>query len=416
MRLYPALLATFYLAAYPWLARRYREGFDERRGIYDKLTIPEGRRPLWVHAVSVGEVQSASPLLRLARETAGDMPLLLSTVTATGRQMADRILDGVTDGHVYYPWDVSWIVRRALEALRPRCYVAVETEIWPGLLEALGRRDVPAFLVNGRLSEHSFRRMSRWPSFWREAYGFFERILVRADDDMERFLALGIAPEKLHLTGDLKIDALLHRHRRADLTRVRQVTAGEGPLFVAGSTHEGEEAIVLEAFRRLRLIAPSARLAVVPRHPERASSVLSLCREAFPSSLLSQRRAGWDILIVDQVGLLFELYGVAVSAFVGGSLVPRGGQNLLEPACWGLPLSHGPHMEDFALSARDLARAGVAHVVEDAAEMARFWMRSLDDAFQSRAAEGAGAFFEAQGGAASRVWSFMEPYLNQNRR
>lgn len=416
MSLYSACVATLYLAAYPWLARRYREGFDERRGLYGDLSFLSGRRPLWVHAVSVGEVQSALPLLRTARRAVGDTPLLLSTVTTTGRRMGMRLLDGVVDGQVYYPWDVPWIVDRALDALDPLLYAAVETEIWPGLLAALKRRSVPAFLVNGRLSEGSFRRMSRWPSFWRKAYGLFEAVLVRADDDMERFLRLGVAPDRLHLVGDFKVDALLDRHDRADLSDLRRELAGEGPLFVAGSTHEGEEEVVVEAFRLLRQTVPRARLVVVPRHPERAPAVRALCGKGFSSFLMSQRGAGWDILVVDQVGVLFDLYGLASGAFVGGSLVPRGGQNLLEPACWALPVAHGPHMEDFAVAARDLARFDVARTVTDPVQLARFWRDCLDGDLAAEASAGSKGYFAARGGAASRAWTQMEPYLSQNRR
>jgi 3-deoxy-D-manno-octulosonic-acid transferase len=416
MRLYPALLSALYLAAYPWLARRYREGFDERRGLYGPSFPRDLQRPLWVHAVSVGEVQSASPLLRVIRGDEPERGLLLSTVTVTGRQMARRLLEEIIDGHVYYPWDVPWIVRRALERIDPGLYCAVETEIWPGLLEELRRRRVPAFLVNGRLSDRSFRRMSRWPAFWRRAYGLFEKILVRADDDLDRFRSLGIAADKLELIGDLKIDALLDRHRNVSLGPVRELLCGKGPLFVAGSTHEGEESIVIEAFSLLRREIPTARLVLAPRHPERAPALMERIGEApFSSCLLSQRRAGWDILVVDQVGLLFELYGLAESAFVGGSLVPRGGQNLLEPACWNLPLCHGPHMEDFSLAAADLKEVGVARTVVDGPSLARFWKDSLDGNLRRSVAKRAQAFFDTRGGAASRAWRFMKPYL-ENRR
>ena len=415
MRLYSALVAALYLAARPWLAHRYREGFDERRGLYGDLSFLAGRRPLWVHSVSVGEVQSALPLLRVARRSLDETPLLLSTVTATGREMARHLLEGVIDGHVYYPWDAPWIVDRALDGLDPALYVAVETEIWPGLLAELKRRHVPAFLVNGRLSEGSHRRMARLPAFWRRAYGLFEKILVRADDDMERFLSLGLAADRLHLVGDLKVDALVDRHDRADLAGLREALGG-GPLFVAGSTHEGEEAIVVEAFGLLRRSVPEARLVLVPRHPERASALRSLCGGTLRPCLMSQREAGWDILVVDQVGFLFELYGIASGAFIGGSLVDRGGQNLLEPACWALPLAHGPHMEDFSVAARDLARLGVARTVTDGAQLAQFWLDCLRGPLAEEARAGSRRYFAVQGGAASRAWAEIEPYLSHNRR
>ncbi len=417
--LYGGLLSLVYPILYPYLAKRYRIGFDERRGIYDPAALASfaEARPLWLHAVSVGEVQSAAPFVRRARRSGCDIPMVLSTVTPTGRAMAYRIMEGLFQRHIYYPWDVPHLVRRALEAVRPRAYMAFETEIWPEFLKALRRRHVPAILVNARLSERSFKRCRKWPSFWRRIYELFELILVRAHDDMDRFRALGLNEEKLVFVGDCKVDALKDRRDVADLSPYRHWKEGNRPLFLAGSTHEGEEGVVLAAFARLREQHPGARLVIAPRHPERAFSVLQEVREnGFSCGCLSESPSDWSILVVDRVGVLFNLYGVADGAFVGGSLVPRGGQNILEPACWGVPVQHGPHMEDFALADGELLQLGAASVVRDEVELAGRWLESLRPEVRQRAQKAGGVYFSRWGGASSLAWSLAEKHIEDHTR
>jgi len=352
----------------------------------------------------VGEVQSAWPLLKiLAREGAGPEGILLSTTTTTGREMAYRVAGGLFHEHLYYPWDIPWIVRRALDTVRPRAFAVIETEIWPLMLDELRERGIPAILVNGRFSDKTAGHIRSHLSFWRRVYRSFSLLLVRSEADRALLLDIGLEERKVRVTGDCKIDAILLRKEEADLGWARSIVGG-GPVFLAGSTHPGEEEIVLEAFRLLKAKVPEARLIIVPRHPERSAQVLGFAGQAGPSALLTEvegvGKTPWEVLVADRIGVLFDLYGVADGAFVGGSLVDRGGQNIMEPAVFGIPLSHGPFMRDFREASDSLGEKGVSTVVRCAGEMAAHWLKCLEPGTKKAAREGAELFFSASSGAA----------------
>lgn len=381
----------------------------------------------------MGEAQSAWPLLHALRSAGHEIeavsvpteernrfPVLLSTTTTTGKEMAFRLADGLFERHIYYPWDIPRIVNRALDAIRPRGYAVMETEIWPNMLFSLARRGVPAFLVNGRFSERTARTMRKHPSFWRMVYDCFTLLLVRSETDKETLLSLGVPAERVRITGDCKVDALLLRRRNARLGPlealfgVRRGNSPHGdattpserqPLFLAGSTHEGEEEMVLDAFKSVRRSFPSARLVIAPRHPERAGGVRALASEVAPSALLSEVENTKvfprpDIVVVDRIGVLFDLYGVVDAAFIGGSLVDKGGQNILEPAAFGTPLSHGPYMRDFVEAAKDLGSLSIATPVGDASEIAAHWESSMKPERRAAVRESAERYFRSSGGAA----------------
>jgi 3-deoxy-D-manno-octulosonic-acid transferase len=417
---YRGCLSLAYAVGFPYLARRYREGLAERRGFFSESLCRLGRRrPLWVHAVSVGEVQAASPFIAAARENGFSAPLVLSTTTPTGRTMAERLVGPGADAFFYYPWDVPCIVRRAVSTLRPRGYVVMETEVWPELLGQLHGRGIPLFLVNGRLSERTFRKALRWRSFWSMLLNRFTLLLFREEEDGEKARFLGVEPERIHVVGDAKVEALLRRRDKGPFSLPAAPPPG-GPIFVAGSTHEGEEEIVLDAFYRVRRSLSNARLVLVPRHPERAEAILALLRarneergEALHSERLSRcdLSASWTILVVDRVGVLFEVYRWGQSAFVGGSLVQRGGQNLLEPAVWGVPVQHGPFVEDFAAAAAKLGQRGMARTVRNAEELAEVWMEHGKTGAEERRADRGRAFFNEEGCAASKAWQLVSERL-----
>ncbi len=405
--------AFFAAGGLRWLRRKYDVGLDERMGRFEG--VPQGG--VWVHAVSVGEVQSASALIRAMKRDApppGEPPLpcLLSTVTRTGREMAVQLIGGAADRMVYSPWDVPRFVRSALDAVRPKAYVAMETERWPEMLSELRARGIPAFLANGRLSEKSFRKLRRQAPFWRGVLSCFARILVRFDEDRDHFLALGVPTERLVVTGDCKVDALMSRRSEADASRWAHLRRGDAPLFVAGSTHKGEDDIVITAFHRLRRSHPGARLVIVPRHPERAlfAVAAALPYPELRADLLSRLPDDWDIAVVDRIGLLFDLYAAADAAFVGGSLVQKGGQNPLEPALLEVPTMHGPDMADFPDTGR-MDRMGAARCVRSANELAAAWERALEPAERERVREACRGYFETLGGAAERTWSVIETYV-----
>lgn len=368
-------------------------------------------RPLWVHAVSVGEVQAAWPLIRRAKGGGWKDPVLLTTTTRTGRKMAEDLVGSDADRMAYYPWDSPWVVKRAVGSVRPAAFITVETEVWPNFVFELSRHGIPAFIANGRFSERSLRKALKNREFWRSVMSVFRLVIVRGEDDASRLMELGLDPSRVVADGDCKVDALLLRRGTSDPDEVRKsIRSGNAPILLAGSTHPGEESVVLDAFREVRARAPGTKLILAPRHPERASEVESIAGE-FGNVRRSSRPGGdWDILIVDEVGNLFGLYGVASSAFVGGSLVPRGGQNILEPAAWGTPVRHGAHMEDFANHAEALAELGAAATVADASELARIWIKDLSE--KENPGMPGRSYVEGLGGASALSWERIRGILN----
>jgi 3-deoxy-D-manno-octulosonic-acid transferase len=386
------------------LKKKYKTGVEERMGIFDS-GVP--RNALWVHSVSVGEVQSALSLIEAARQSCS-RPCVLSTVTRTGRVMAEKLTSHAVERFIYSPWDARRFVRRALDRLCPAAYVAMETERWPTMLSELHRRGIPAFLVNGRLSDESAAPLLKTRGFWRGVLSCFNRLLVRFDSDRENFLRLGVPEEKIVVTGDCKIDAMIRRRENLDLSKWAFLRGeASAPVLLAGSTHPGEEEAVLKAFQILRRKFPRARLVIAPRHPERGQSVAQLASAFGEARLLSGHSEFRDILVVDKIGVLFEMYGVVDAAFVGGSLVPKGGQNLMEPALFGLRPVHGPDMRDFRDADR-MDAMGAARQIRDADGLAEAWLSSLEEGSRQKAKEACAAWLETVGGASERSWAVIE--------
>lgn len=408
-----------FLVMWPGLKNKYSEGYGERRGIQsdEVLSGLGGKRPLWMHGVSVGEVQALMPIVKAARDNGYGGPVILSTTTETGKAMALRLGGGLFDAHIYYPWDKRKFVRSALDGLRPWGFAAAETELWPNMLWEARDTGVKTFLVNGRISDRAWARFGNRLGriAGAELYGLFDELFLRGQQDANRLRSLGIPCEKLHVVGDSKIDALLLRKERTE-RRVWQATLGSGgPVFIAGSTHPGEEEAVLSAFKILRRKSPDLRLIIAPRHPERAAAVQELSAGSFNTRLLSDvnGRGGWDVVVVDRIGVLFELYSVASAAFIGGSLVDKGGQNILEPASWGIPIQYGPHMEDFADASAEFLSRGIAAVVYGADDLADAWSRVADgisggvnDRYRELCAE----YFSKASGASFATWGVIGAY------
>jgi 3-deoxy-D-manno-octulosonic-acid transferase len=406
-------------AVFPFIKGRLRKGhatgFDERCGIYtgDKLEKLKDKRTFWLHAVSVGEVLAASPFVDEIARSGWDGAVLLSTVTETGARSAGMLMGDKIGAHIYAPWDVPRIAKMACDALAPMAYATVETEVWPNLLAEMKRRGIPVFLLNARISDRTFAK-SRFFGLLKEVYGMFDAVFARSDEDARRLSAIGVDEGKIDVTGDMKIDALIDRKKSAErnLPELRgKIFRGAPACFVAGSTHEGEEEIVLDAFDRLVSGGlPEAKLVIAPRHPQRAEAVLSLARKRYDASLFSSPETkDARIVVMDVIGFLFELYGVATAAFIGGSLVPKGGQNILEPAIWGIPVLHGPHMEDFADPASQLDASGGAFRVDTPDEIKRIWRLAAKGGLTRRS--GAGDYFALNSGAAARTLAVLEKYL-----
>ena len=397
------------------LRRKYKNDFEERLG--EISSVPEGA--IWIHAVSVGEVQSASSLIRRIRSKS-PMPCVLSTVTTTGRNMAERLLSSGTIAKIFYsPFDYKKFITRALDNIKPSIYIVMETEIWPELFAELEARKIPAFLANGRISEKSFKRLKRTKFFWRGVLEGLTKLMVRFEEDKEKFLTLGVPEEKIFVTGDCKVDALLDRRKVTGPEKWEWLRNGDAPLFIAGSTHPGEDEIVISAFRIVRRDFPRSRLIIVPRHPDRALMTVAavLPYHDLNAELLSRinpenKNFSANVIVVDRIGILFELYAIADAVFIGGSLVEKGGQNPFEPALFGLPAIHGPSMTDFPDTER-MDSMGAAVRVSNDVELARAWEERLDASAVSKALRDCDEYFKTLGGAAKKTWSEIEKTIRE---
>ena len=389
----------------------YRERLGERFGLAPPRPGPPA---VWVHAVSVGEVQAALPLVeRLRRELPG-VPVAMTTVTPTG---AERVRERLGTGvhHCYLPYDLPGAVGRFLERVRPAVGVIMETELWPNLYAACEARGVPVVVANARLSPRSWRGYRRLGRLARETLRRVAVVAAQSEADAERFRALGAHPERVHVTGSLKFDLATPASLLESGEALRREWGPDRPVWVAGSTHEGEEEAALAAHRRLLARWPEALLVLVPRRPERFERVAGLVRRA--GFRLARRSAGgWDgraqVLLGDTMGELPLFYAAADAAFVGGSLVPHGGHNPLEAAALGRPVAYGPHTFNFDEIARLLVEEGAARRVGDAGELAATLAGWLADAAARTAAGERGRLAVARNrGALDRLWTLLAPLL-----
>jgi 3-deoxy-D-manno-octulosonic-acid transferase len=348
--------------------RRWGERFARRRA------LPAGPFDLWVHAVSVGEAQVGARLVRGLQRGRPGLRVLVTATTPTGsRRVRESLGDAVA--HCYLPYDFPGAMARFLDRARPAAVVLVETELWPNLLEACARRGIPTMLANARLSARSAAGYGRLRPLMARMLGRLERVAAQSAADGERLVGLGLDPARLVITGSAKFDLELPASLVEQAQVLRRTLGVERAVWIAASTHEGEDEVVLDAFARVREADSQALLVLVPRHPERFPRVAALARRrGFATVLRSERpREVGDaaVYVGDTMGELPLLYAASDVAFVGGSLVPTGGHNMLEAAALGLPVVTGPHVFNFAeVSALLLARDG-ARRVRDAGELAQ---------------------------------------------
>jgi 3-deoxy-D-manno-octulosonic-acid transferase len=381
--LYSAALCLALIGYLPIRALRRRgpgRSWAQRWGRFEPGLPPEPR--CWIHAVSVGEAAAAAPLVEAIARRWPRFSIVMTTVTATGaRIVADRV--GRLATHRYFPLDLPGPVRRALDAARPRFFIGLETELWPNFLRALAARGTPAMVANGRISDRSFRRYRRVRWLVRRMLRPIVVFAMQSDEDARRIILLGAPPERVVVTGNLKADLSPESAGRDPIWRAALGAEPGCRLWIAGSTHRGEEAAILDAYRRLKPRFPQLRLLLAPRHPERAQEVADLARDhglrAVKRTALTERQDPEALVILDTVGELADLYGLADVVFVGGSLVATGGHNMLEPAQRRKPVLFGPHTNNFRESADLLCAAGAAVVVQDARDLAREVERLLED-------------------------------------
>ncbi|PRY64719.1 3-deoxy-D-manno-octulosonic-acid transferase [Vreelandella songnenensis] len=353
-------------------------------------TLPDTPR-LWLHCASVGEVRAARPLIDALLTRYPQHGLLLTTMTATGAQQARAIIDEQHDptrlAHCFLPLDFPGAARRFVRRVKPALAIMFETELWPNLLHVCRRLDVPVAVVNGRLSPRAFNRYQKITPLMASALGNVTWLAAKSPADAERFEALGCAPEKTAIVGSLKFEQVTPEAALDESKRLLE-SWGNRPVWVAGSTRDGEEALLLEAHRQLLERFPDALLVMAPRHPQRFDEVAALCSaqgfETRRRSLGQLATRETHIYLGDTLGELGLLYGAGQVAFVGGSLVPLGGHNVLEPVVLGKPVLSGPFMENFADVTEPLQAAGALTVIDDVAALVRALEARLDDPARCR--------------------------------
>jgi 3-deoxy-D-manno-octulosonic-acid transferase len=413
------LLTPFVLLRLAWRGRRapaYWQRWGERFGCYNGLEL---RAPIWIHAVSVGEVVAAEPLVRALRHAQPHAPLLVTTMTPTGSEQVRRLF-GTDVQHVYVPYDLPVAVRRFLERARPRLALIMETELWPNLFHGCKARGIPVIVANARLSDRSAAGYARFARLTRATLRDVSVIAAQSAADAERFRQLlgSKGPEPLiQVTGSIKFDMRLPASLREQAEVLRRDLGVERPVWIAASTHEGEEELVLDAFAQVRAQLSNALLLLVPRHPERFARVAALCEKRGLSLVPRSSRLpclpDTAVFLGDSMGELPLFYAAADLAFIGGSLVPTGGHNPLEAAALGVPLLFGPQMFNFAEISRLLLRENAALQARDAQALADSVVLLLSDAERRHAlGENGRRVVEANRGALERLMKIVTGYLN----
>ena len=395
-------------------SRPYYRRWPERFGFF---AAPGFSGSLWVHAVSVGEVNAAEPLIKALRRDYPNAPLVITTVTPTGTARVHQLF-GDSVFHVYLPYDLPFAVRRFLQRTRPRLALIVETEIWPNLYFACRRRGIPLMIVNARLSERSLRGYLPMRGLVRSALRCVRQIAAQSRTDAARYRLLGADPQQLLVTGNMKFDMPIPHGAVAEGAAMREHWGPRRPVWMAASTHEGEEMAVLEAHLQVLQRLPDALLLLAPRHPERFRMVEHSVRSL--GFAVGTRSAGGvpspaqQVFVIDAMGQLMPFFAAAEVAFVGGSLVPIGGHNVLEPAALSTPVLVGPHTFNFEEITRSQIEQGGAERVADSEQLGHDVLQLLRDPDKrQRMGRAAQQVFERERGAVGRIMQLIDTLLQE---
>jgi len=381
---------------------KYRGGLTQKLGRLRKsvMRVIKGSRPIWVHAVSVGEVMAAHPLIRELKKKYPHRKLILSTVTVTGHFTASRRVPEA-DAIFYFPFDYPCIVRRVIKGINPEIVLVAETELWPNFFRELKRAGIPSAVINGRISPHSYKNYQKFKKFFGMVFDQVTLFCMQSEEDARRIKDIGADPGKVMVTGNLKFDQKIQGAQ----TGLVAISAGR-KVITAGSTHRGEEAALLEVFSRLREKYPKLSLIIAPRHPERFDEVEGVINSA---GYECQRRTSLrgpvkDVLLLDTIGELRSFYAVCDIAFVGGSLVKVGGHNLLEPAAMKKPVIFSRYMFNFKEISEALISSGGGIMVKDKGELYAELNALLADGSRAKSmGERAFRVIEANTGAAKKT-------------
>ena len=399
-----------------WLRGRkapaYRKRWAERYGYCAGKVEPHG---IVLHSVSVGETLAAVPLVRALRHRYPMLPITVTTMTPTGSERAQSAF-GKDVHHVYLPYDLPGSINRFLDTVDPRLVIIMETELWPNIIRILHQRQIPLVIANARLSERSAKGYKKLGGFMRDLLQRITLIAAQNNEDAERFLSLGLKRTHLAVTGSLKFDISVTPELAARAVTLRRQWASRRPVWIATSTHEGEETIILDAHRRLLQQFPDLLLILVPRHPERFKDACDLTQKrGFSFTLRSSGEipsSATQVVIGDTMGELMMLYGIADIAFVGGSLVERGGHNPLEPAAHAIPVLMGPHIWNFKDICAKLQQAEGLITVTDVVSLEKEVANLLqDDDYRRYYGRHAVEVLHQNQGALQRLLQLLEPHL-----
>ncbi len=373
-----------------------------------------GECSLWIHAVSVGEVLSLRNLICQIKLRHPDWIIHLSTLTNSGYRMAKEKLEGV-DNLFFAPFDFAVVVRRFFRAYRPRVFILAESEFWPHLIREAGQHTRGVIVINGRISDRSYRRFKRIPSIIKRIIRPVHYFLVQTGRDRQRLLNIGVEDRRIQVAGNLKAEVKLPE-MNTDKVKALKASLNLMPadrVVLAGSTHRGEEEMLLKAFAQILPGRPDLRFILAPRHPERVDELEKTAQTLeipFIRKTRAQSSREWKVLIVDTFGELGRLYAVCDSAFIGGSLVPHGGQNLLEPAFYGKPVYFGPHMSNFAHLARIFVSSGAAKILKTEKDLRDFFQ--TDEGSLRKQGETARRILDSLQGATHETCKVIERYMS----
>ena len=410
----------FVIVLLPFIPLLKNHHLVQRLAAADSPASEKECKTLWIHALSVGEVLSAVPLVKSLRERFPSEALAFTVSTRQGMEIAQRELKNDVSLLLPMPLDFWWPMLRMVQRIRPKLFILVETDLWPGIIGHLTKRGVKTLLVNGRVSYRTLNSYRKFPFFFGKMLGMFHACLMQTEPDRKRLLKTGIKAGKVKSLGNIKFDrpySPMDEKERGQWLEEFRLSADQD-IWLAGSTHHGEERIILDVFKQIRPSFPAMRLIIAPRRTKRAEEVYRLAQSmglkaALRTAVTPQSGPYYDVLVLDTMGELNRAYGIAAISFVGGSLVPEGGHNLLEPASFGCPVLFGPHVDDFKVMAELILEAGGGLQVQDPQELLHCVLELVSRP-EKRNAMGARArrFVECNQGALARVMAEISEVLH----
>jgi 3-deoxy-D-manno-octulosonic-acid transferase len=415
------IIAPYYLLKIIFTGKYRKSIIQKLGGRQDKILAKLKNSPrVWIHAVSVGEVTAAAPIVACLKKKRPEVGIIFSTSTETGQEMARKFVREAS-AFIYFPMDIPAVVNKVIKMAAPDIFVLVETELWPNFLRICEERGIKALMVNGRISPRSYRRYRLTSFLWKRVLGKLDFAGMISKVDAERIKDIGMDSAKIKVLGNAKYDglaAMVSPALREEISRRCNVRTNER-FFVAGSTHPGEDEIVINVYKKLLESYPDFKLILVPRHIERTNEVVGLLKQVNFNDVImlsemnnGRRRKDERIIVVDVIGELFKVYSLASIVYCGGSLVPKGGQNILEAAAWGKVIFYGPSMEDFSQEKALLEEAGCGITISNEEELLRGIIRLLDNPEElKRRGEKGKKVILVNIGASSRYADLISKYI-----